>query len=294
MSRPAIFTTPCMYLDINGLQGAIIAAVPEVTAVLRKDDDILVYSNSELSQENKDLVNSTKMAFADSDPDQKTPKIYDIVKGEARHKHHHNIDYKKEVLGALIPVRAVTKGEVTKVDWYYSLNAQMQPENLVLTVDISYTRDASGFALNRTTTRTWVNRDDSNNSETKITPKFYFVNPSDMIAEGYRRRKLLVQSIQIPTLTFMTEALVPLGYTEASVLLKGRAFMDDYDEDFNKFVENSSTITDPADPDVGLKSIVVRLRDEATLEYVEWLDKAPPSLGGSITIRQYLMDEFDI
>jgi len=170
----------------------------------------------------------------------------------------------------------------------------MQPTDKIITVDIAYTRDATGFATQRTTTRKWINRDNSENAEAKLTTKLYFVNPAEMIIEGTKRRKLLVDSIQIPTLTFMTEALVPLGYTQEAVVLKGRAFMDDYEGDFNKFVDNSSTITDPADPDFGEKTIVVRLRDEANTSYVEWLDKSSPSLGGTTTIRQYLMNEFDI
>lgn len=282
-------------LDIVKLNEEAKVSNVKIEVVMKFGDDDIRFTVDDTWDSTDDAnLDDFLSSFVDDDPEQKTPKIYDYVKSEAKGKHHHNIDYKKEIIGALIPLRTVSRGEVTKVDWYYNLNASMQPENLILTVDINYTRDASGFALNRTTTRTWINRDGSNNVETKITPKFYFINTSDMITEGYRRRKLLVQSIQIPTLTFMTEALVPLGYTPESVILKGRSFMDDYDSDFNRFVENSSTITNPADPDVGLKSIVVRIRDESLIEYVEWLDKAPPSLGGSTTIRQYLMNEFDI
>ena len=50
-----------------------------------------------------------------------------------------------------------------------------------------------------------------------------------------------MQSIQIPAMTFMMEVLMTLGYTQQAVVLLGRAFMDDYDQDFNKFVENSIT-----------------------------------------------------
>lgn len=282
-------------LDVDKLNDEVKASNPKIEIVMKFGaDDLRFTVANDWNAADDTALDALLAAYIDEDPDQKIPKIYDMIKSEAKGKHHHNVDYKKEVIGALIPKRTIVKGEVTQVDWYAGLDGSMEPIDLIIRVKVDYTRDATGFATNRLTTRTWINRDGTDNIETKITPKYYFVNPSDMITEGYKRRKLLVQNIQIPTLTFMTEALMPLGYTQESVVLKGRAFMDDYDADFNRFVENSSTITDPADPDVGLKSIVVRLRDEATLDYVEWLDKAPPSLGGAITIRQYLMGEFDI
>ena len=119
-----------------------------------------------------------------------------------------------------------------------------------------------------------------------------------MITEGYKRRKLLVQSIQIPTLTFMSEALMPSGHTQESVVLLGRHFMDDYEADFSRFIENSSTITEPSDPNFGKKSVIVELEstdiEGRNKDYHLWLDSAPPSLGGLTTIRQYLINEFDI
>lgn len=245
-------------------------------------------------QDLQDLVNN----FVDSDPSLKELKIYDIAKEEAKYKHFHNIDYKKELTQSLIPLRTVTRGEVTKVEWFKSLDAQYKPTDLVLKVDIVYQRDASGFATSRATTRTWVNKDETESQEVKATSKYYFVNPSDMIDEGLKRRKLLVNSIQIPTLTFMSEALMPLGHTQESVVMLGRHFMDDYETDFSKFIENSSTITDPADPNIGRKSIIVELENNDTngrnKDYNLWLDNAPASLGGLTTIRQYLISEFSI
>jgi hypothetical protein len=259
----------------------------------------LALSEALTTQENIDL-DSLLDTFLDKNPEDSIPKIYDMVRAEARHKHLHNIDYKKDINSGLtlIPKRTVTQGEVTKVEWYKTLDGNQVPTDLVIIVDIAYTRDTTGFATFRTTARTWINRDGTENSDKKYTTKFYFVNPSDMITEGLKRRKLLVSSIQIPTLTFMMEVLMPLGHTQQSVVLKGREFMDDYDGDFNRFVENSSTITNPADPNVGRKSIIVQLEDNAVdgrnATYNAWLDLAPGSLGGMTTIRQYLINEFNI
>lgn len=148
------------------------------------------------------------------------------------------------------------------------------------------------------TTRTWINKDDSENTEKKITSKYYFINPSDMIDEGLKRRKLLVNNIQMPMLTFMSEVLLPLGYNQEAVVLMGRTFMDTYESDLNNFVENSSTITDPADENFGKKTIVVHVENNdaagVNADFNLWLDKAPPSLGGLVTIRQYLVGEFSI
>jgi len=282
-------------LDLNKFNEDAKAHNSKITYVIKIGDDSLRFSlSSELDGAEHTALDSFVAAFVDTDPEDKRPKIYDLVKSEAKTKHHHNIDYKKEVLTALIPKRTIVKGEVRKVEWFQSLDAQMSPINKVIEVDVVYTRDTTGFATSRVTTRKWINRDESENDEYKLTSKYYFLNPSEMIMEGNKRRGLLVDSIIIPTLTFMTEALVPLGYTQESVVLKGRKFMDDYESEFNKFKHNSSTITDPADPDFGEKSIVIRFRDESKTEYVEWLDKSSPSLGGSVTIRQYLMSEFAI
>ena len=288
----------CTFLDLNRLQKDIVSLNPKVINILKHMNTLKVRSNDPLDSDELSAIQLLLNSFVDIDPDQKLPLIYDIAKSEAYSKHFHNIDYKKELTKSLIPLRTVTKGEVTKVEWYTDLDESLNPINMVLFTDISYQRDSSGFATSRTTSRTWINRDGSENEESKVTSKYYFVNPSDMIDEGLKRRKLLVNSIQIPTLTFMKEVLMPQNYTEDAVLLKGREFMDDYENDFNKFVDNSSTITNPADPNFGKKTIIVELEDNTpggrNADYNLWLDAAPASLGGLTTIRQYLINEFNI
>lgn len=286
-------------MDLNGFNDAAKALNSKIQIVMKFGDDDLRFTLTEaLTAEEETALDDLVANFEDSDPSLKELKIYDMAKEEARFKHFHNIDYKKELTSALIPKRTVVKGEVTEVCWFKSLDAEMKPTDLVIKVNIAYQRDATGFATSRVTTRTWINKDDSENTDKKLTTKYYFVNPSDMIDEGLRRRKLLVNDLQIPTMTFMSEALMPLGYSQESVVLQGRAFMDDYEHDFNKFVDNSSTITDPADPNFGKKSIIVELEDNTAegrnKDYNLWLDKAPPSLGGTTTIRQYLIGQFNI
>lgn len=294
LNKPGNILDITRFLEDAKLVFSKIKSVVKIDMTLRFEllEDLTTQEDSDLS----DFI----LNFADSDPDLQIPLIYDIAKAEANHKHFHNIDYIKEIKNgsALIPLREVVQGEVRKVTWYETFDDQMTPINPVLVVDINYTRLGTGFATMRTVTRTWINRDGSENSDKKITPKYYFVNPSDMIGEGLKRRKLLVSYIQIPMLELMKEVLMPLGHTEESVILIGRTFLDDYEQDFGKFVENSSTITDPSDPNVNKKTVVVAFEDNSVdgrnANYNSWLDKAPPSIGGTTTIRQYLVGEFSI
>lgn len=286
-------------LNLNEFNTQAKALNSKIDVVMKfGNDDLRFTLNDTLTAQEESDLDDLVTNFVDTDLSLKVPKIISICKMEAAKKHFHNIDYKKELTQSLIPKRTVSQGEVVKVEWFKSLDGNMQPIDKVINVDIVYNRDATGFATSRTTTRTWINEDETDNSDVKVTHKYYFVNPSDMIDEGLKRRKLLINSIQIPVMTFMTEVLMPLGFSQEAVVLKGREFMDDYETDFNKFVENSSSITNPADPNFGKKSIVVEFEDNdpagRNANYNSWLDAAPASLGGLTTIRQYLISEFSI
>lgn len=288
-------------LDLNRFNEDAKALIPKIDIVLKIGDDNLRFDlSSELTVDEEATLDQFILDFIDSDPELKVPLIYDVAKSEAKSKHFHNINYNIELNQALIPERekGTTQGEVREVFWYKDMDntdpANPFPINPVLRTNIQYFRDGTGFALYRVTNRTYYNRDGSENSEVKTTIKYYHINKQDMINEGEKRRGLLVKSIQIPTMNLIAEVLMPSGVTMENVVLKGRKFMDDYEDFFNKFVRNSSTITDPLDDDFGMKTIIVKLRDESDPGHVEWLDKLPNSLGGSTTIRQHLITEFSI
>ena len=288
-------------MDLNRLLDEAKASNPLIEYVLKEGEDKLVFTVADTWQSSDDAqLDSFLASFVDGDPEDKIPKIIDLAKGEAKSKHFHNIIYtsNKELTSSMIPVREKVQGEVRKVTWYRTLDVNQVPIDPIIEVNISYTRDGSGFALFRTTARTYFNRDGSPNPDIKYSQKFYYINKGDMIVEGYKRRKLLVQEVQIPALEFLTAVLMPLGYSETACLLRGRAFMDDYELLFNKFVDNSSTVTDPADPNFGKKNIVVQFEDTSADgingPHNEWLDKTPPQLGGLKTIRQWLIEEFSI
>lgn len=287
--------------DLNKLNTEASAHNSKIIFLMRFGADDIRFTLSEaLSTIEEAALDVFLSNFVDVDLAQKTPKIYDVVKTEFSSNHHHVINYsnKIELKEGLIPLRTSNKGEVVRVDWYRTLNAEFQPTDLVMYSVITYNRDPSGFAMSRMTTRTWINRDGTENEEKKVTFKYYFVNPSDSIDEGTKRRSHLVSSITLPIKTFMTEVLAGKGYEEAAIVLKGRAFLDDYEAEFGRFISNSSSVTDPADPDFGKKKIVVQFMDSTAegknVPYAEWLDLAPASLGGLITIRNYLISEFTI
>ena len=283
--------------NLNEFNESAIAHNPKILIVLKLGPDDLRFTLSEALTAQEDIdLEAFILSFDDTISTDSPLKIYSLAKSEAAHKHFHNIDYKKEIVGALIPEResGTVKGEVQEVIWYKSMDGNNAPTDPVIKVDITYTRDASGFAMYRITNRQYYKEDGSLHPEVKTTVKYYYINKQDMIDEGIKRRGLLVKTIQIPVMNMMAEVLMPLGVSLESVIMKGRRFMDDYEVEFENFIKNSSTITDPADANYGRKSIIVKLENESDSDYVVWLNAAPNSLGGSTTIRQYLEEEFNI
>lgn len=284
-------------VDLNSFVVQAVAHNVKIQYVVKLGDDQLRFTLSEALTTQEDLdLDDFILAFSDDANVDSPVKLLALAKAEASHKHFHNIDYKKELIHALIPEResGTIRGEIQEVIWYKTMGADNAPEDPVIKVSITYTRDTSGFALYRITNRQYYREDGSLDPEVKTTLKYYYVNKQDMIDEGIKRRELLVKSIQIPTMNLMAEVLLPLGVSLPSVIMRGRRFMDSYETEFAHFSNNSSTVTDPADPEYGRKTIIVKLENETDIEFVEWLDKSPNSLGGATTIRQYLTNEFDI
>lgn len=254
-----------------------------------------IYSEFQFSQASIENISLEIDSYTFVEEYLSKPKILNHVNDHLKNNDHRGIDYKTQLNDNLFPKRTITRGEVTKVEWF----SDQELTDKVLVVTVNYNRDANGFATTRTTTREWVNNDGTLNIDKKITHKNYAINHVDQIVEGIKRRKLLVNNLQMPTLTFMLQALLPLGEVQGLILLKGREFMDRYETEFSKFVDSSSSVTDVTDPSFGKKNVVVRLEDADDVNgfnagHNYWLDKKPFGLGGSITIRQYLISEFSI
>jgi len=283
--------------NLNDFLDAVKVHNSKIQYVVKFAPDQLRFTLSEsLTEQEDDALESFIGAFDDSYIESPL-RILSLVKEEAAHKHFHNIDYIKEIKSgmSLIPEResGTVQGEVREVVWYAGVNENLEPHTPVIKENATYTRAESGLPYWRVKERVWYREDGTIHPEKKITVKFYVVNKQDMIDEGIKRRSLLVKSIQIPVMEMMGEVLTPLNVTEAAILIKGRHFMDQFEHEFNKFIDNSSTIADPADPNYGRKSVIVALENVDALEH-SWIDMAPNSLGGATTIRQYLINEFDI
>lgn len=216
------------------------------------------------------------------------PRICEIY-GHPSETNFIDLDY---TIKNLFPNRIFDRGELQKVEWYLESTF----ETLVLSTSYTYVRDPFGFAVSRDSLRVWKNRDGSDNFKTKVSQKFY--TPLQMIKEGKRRRGNIVDNVQLPTFAFLQEAAndpdvaALYGLNPATVLLVGREFMDRFELEFTKFVDNSSSITDLADPNFNRKTIVVAFEEAATTTDI-WLNFQPSMLGGA-RILDYLVNEFSI
>ena len=102
--------------------------------------------------------------------DKKYAKIYRYMTDDPPHcKLEAPIDhnYITDLTIRLHPKRTMVKGEVQKVEWF----SDEATTDLILKVDINYTRDPLGFALDRTTIRTWINEDETIHTVTSGTPE---------------------------------------------------------------------------------------------------------------------------
>ena len=187
------------------------------------------------------------------------------------------IDYKTGLNRRLHPKRTFSKGELQCVEWYAEFDGTDYTD-IIIKVDISYVRDFFGFAISRTTTRTWYNEDGSPNPDTKVTVKYYSDAISRM-AEGQKRRGNNIQMLMDNTLKLklevqLTDPANPDPAEMNTIINDGRDFMNQYQ------VEMTSYISEGHDS----------FYDAITSATEAWLDLNPASLGGA-TIRQYILGE---
>lgn len=206
-------------------------------------------------------------------------KIYRYVMVSQHAKDCAPIDhnYKTGLSISLHPNRTFNAGELDQVDWY----ADKEQTDLVISVVISYTRDTLGFALSRTTTRTWYNEMGQAASPQKITEKIYENDPVLQMDEGKKRRRNLVSIVNTYTLGYML-ATTPAKVNEDEVtrqwrvLNDGKKFLSQYKSEYTSFVEDS------------LPEILDVIKDGT--EY--WWDNVIDADG--TTIRDYVYNELNI
>lgn len=254
------------------------------------NNSLTVYTNVEVDLESTQDEQIRAVVISHQGLPKPRAKIFDFVSEEVRGKDFREIDYIVEPLPNLKPKRTFTRGELQKVEWF----SDDQLTNKIIEVNITYTRDAFGFATDRITERKWLDQYNNFLPDTKITTKKYTL--LEMIQEGKRRRGNIVDGVQLPVFSFLQEAASdqenPYGLNPETVLLYGRDFMDRFNSQFKNFVDNSSTVTDMNNPNFGKKNVVVAF-EEASATTDPALNFQPTVLGGA-SILQYLINEFSI
>lgn len=199
-------------------------------------------------------------------------KEYDYRKTDAPIEHN----YISGLSENLYPKRTFVKGELQKVEWFSDTTCT----DLVLKVEISYTRDAIGFATERTTVRTWINEDGTENSKVKTTKKNYTINDIDQIQEGIRRRGNIIKSLQKPILGLMiiTKAQDPAlaDLSDGEIVLVGRDFLKLHQSSFQSFESESHK----------------QIQTDITVATDQWLSNVID--GNGTTIRDYILNELNI
>jgi hypothetical protein len=176
----------------------------------------------------------------------------------------------------------MVKGEVQKKEHYANFDGTTYSD-LIVVEDIVYNRNALGFAVSRTTTRKWICEDQSVHPDTKISLKYYSAN--DQIEEGITRRGNLIKSIQQPVMGLIAFAWYQNPYAvNTAVILEGRKFLLEYQQEFNAFVNESN------------KAIIECLSTTSNPRYADvtkwsWIDSMTPY---GVTIRQYIVSQLTI
>lgn len=270
-------TMSCNLRTFKGLKERIYEAEDyEDDFINFKGDDYPLTTETSDKKIRKKLYSAIDLKLDETEyfPDQTEedyPKIYKFVKKELKFKHYQDIDYTMEIMGTLHPRRTFVKGELQKVEWF----ADVECTDKVLTTDIVYTRDISGFAIDRITKRIWVGMDEEDNDITKITEKNYTINMVDQIKEGIKRRQNIIDGLQKPILGMML-ATITTGYTSEEILQMGRDFLKLHKYSMQAFVDESHK--------------QIQIDFAAATDF--WLDNYIDANG--TTIRMYILNDLDI
>ena len=171
------------------------------------------------------------------------------------------------------PKRTMVKGEVTRVDYF----VDEALTDLILRVEIEYTRDALYLAIYRVVTRSWFKEDGTAHPDTKVTKKIYTINIDDQIKEAHRRRQNIIDRLLLVVLGMMI-ATMP-GESMTDILKDGRDFNHDLGVDFSTYIS------------VGGEEIVTVISGAIISGITgNWIDNVID--GEGTTIRQYMMEEF--
>lgn len=106
-----------------------------------------------------------------------------------------DLDYVIGLTTKLHAKRTIVLGEVILVEWYAEYDEDTDTfSDMVVKVEIVYTRNAMGLPLSRVVTRTWYLEDDTPASPTKVTKKFYRGNERTDELERRAKNALAAQN----------------------------------------------------------------------------------------------------
>lgn len=177
-------------------------------------------------------------------------------------------------------VQTMFRGEVRSVDYFDMTGVLADPDpatwDCVLMVAVVYTRDATGLATSRETTRTWCQEDGSPHPVNKVTHKIY--SNFEAMGEGTRRRQNVIEDVSLTLVGLLLYSGAASDYADA--VAKGTSFTSMYDSEINNYVRVGSDELDTA-----------VLADTTTT----WLDQDLTALGypGGTTIRDVIDGEID-
>ena len=294
-------------LNLNKFLEEVIELNQKIVYVIKfEEDDLRFTLSEELSEVEESELDVFIEAFADVNPEDKIPLIYDFVKDELRSKHFHNIDIDNDLTTTLQKESTIVAGEIIKEVFYRKMTYEnidgfpiRQYETPVLKIETSYIKDATGFTIGKNPPlTTFYNKDGTENEETKQLDQPYYYEDFEQIEQSVKRRQLIDMDIQKKALKHIFSALSVSGYTLEACMLKAMEFADAYEDLRNKYKDNSSVVSDPNNDDFGKKHIVVALEDDSVdginMNFNLWLNAAPASLGGLKTIRQYLIEQYSL
>lgn len=195
------------------------------------------------------------------------PKIYALALSEARDKHFHNIDYKRELTSPLFRRDFFeVPGLLTRIEWF----RDEQLTDKVLVVSREYTTVPVVGITAKRTIRTWINNDGTENALAKDLGSVPY-SPSGARAATKRRRENVIDSLEQDVITLLTSAG---GDVQASIDL-AQAFLVDLSADIDAFYKSGS-----------IARITERLADASVLAAYPFLST---ELQPGVTVGAYIV-----
>lgn len=192
-----------------------------ITACVHKDGKLEVHTNgddltsAELAELTTYVLNHNPSAYSE-------PRIYSLAKHEAKEKHFHNIDYKKELNHKL--QMSVTFGE----PGLFTLAQLFEDEAKTIPVlDVIREYDiepVTGKLLRKHTKRQYYNEDGSLNEEIKDSG-WYTYTEEQSRAATHRRRVNITNKLESDMLNMLVQAAQGDPAVQAANIAGGAAFM---------------------------------------------------------------------